>query len=196
MANGDEPAGAGTTARDPGEPAGPPQWQAEDVGLLVARAFLFLSSYAPLFLILAIRFQGGWLRGVCGALCGLGLAYLIVIFANRRSQQAHAYKADAVDDASGEVAGYLATYILPFVTIPSPSGYDIAGYCILAVVVAAIFIRSDLAAINPTLYLVGWRVVVIEVGQQRYHLISRRVPRVGTEVRAVKTAGVLIYKGA
>jgi hypothetical protein len=196
MANGDESAGAGTTARDLDEFAGPPQWQADDAGLLVARVFLFLSSYAPLFLILAIRFQDGWLRGVCGALSGLGMAYLIVILVNRRCQQAHTYKAVAVDDASDEVAGYLATYILPFVAIPSPSAYDIAGYCILAVVVAAIFIRSDLAAINPTLYLVGWRVMVIEVGQQRYHLISRRVPRVGTEVPAVKTAGVLIYKGA
>jgi hypothetical protein len=175
--------------------AGPPLWQAEDIGTLFTRFMLFLSSYAPLFLILAIRFQGSVLKEVCGGLSGLGVLYLVVVLLyGRAAQQAHLFQADTVSDASGEVAGYLATYILPFVTIASPSAADIAGYCILAVVVAAIFVRSGLAAINPTLYLIGLRVVVIEGNGERHHLISRRVPRPGAAVNAVKVAGILVKK--
>jgi len=43
------------------------------------RAQLFLSSYAPLFLILAIRFDGTVLRLACAVLAAIGLTYLLVV---------------------------------------------------------------------------------------------------------------------
>jgi hypothetical protein len=42
---------------DETEVAGPPVDQADDRSTLVVRGFLFLSSYAPLFVILAIRYS-------------------------------------------------------------------------------------------------------------------------------------------
>jgi len=78
--------------------------------------------------------------------------------------------------------------------VPSPSAADLAGYRILAVVVAVIFTRSELARINPTLYLLGWRVASIETGEMRYYLVCRRLPRGGTRIDAVRVAGLLIRK--
>ena len=111
-----------------------------------------------------------------------------------RAAQQRAYPVDAVKDASGEVAGYLATYLVPFVTVPSPSAADVVGYCILAVVVLVIFMRSDLAQINPALYLLGRRVVSITTGQRSYYVVCRRLPRPPSRIEAVRVAGLLVRK--
>lgn len=167
------------------------------MSVFVVRAQLFLSSYAPLFVILAIRFHGVALTAVCATLAGYGVLYLmVVVWAVPALAQPRAYLVESVDDAAGEVAGYLATYVLPFVTVPSPSAADLAGYAIVAVVVAVIFTRSELARINPTLYLLGWRVARITAGTVSHYLVCRRLPRPGTSIDAVRVAGLLIRKEA
>ena len=175
--------------------AGPPANQEQDRGVFFVRSQLFLSSYVPLFTILAIRFNGTALKAVCAGLAGYGVLYLVVVVGVvPRRAQARDYPVASVDDAAGEVAGYLATYLLPFVAVPSPSAADLAGYCIVGVVIAVIFSRSELARINPTLYLLGWRVAVIDTGEARFYLVCRRLPRAGTRVEAVRAAGLLIRK--
>jgi hypothetical protein len=180
-------------AMDDAELTGPPGDHADDRSTLVVRALLFLSSYAPLFVILAIRFQENILRGACAGLAAIGFGYLVVVLGTvSRHAQQRAYPVVAVEDASGQAAGYLATYILPFVTAPYPSGADLAGYCILAVVALVIFMRSELAQINPTLYLLGWRVAAIKTGTTGYYLVCRRLPRQCAEINAVRVAGLLV----
>jgi hypothetical protein len=177
------------------ERTGPPPDQVEDRSVYLVRGWLFLSSYAPLFVILAIRFQGAALKTVCAVLAGIGFLYLfVVVYIVPRRAQARDYPVASVQDASSEVAGYLATYLVPFVTVPSPSAADLAGYCILAVVVLAIFLRSELARINPTLYLLGWRVASITTGQASYYIVCRRLPRPATGIRAVRVGGLLVRK--
>jgi hypothetical protein len=177
------------------EVPGPPGDQVEERSALIVRAQLFLSSYAPLFLILAIRFRGETLRVVCGGLSAIGFTYLLLVLCVvTRSAQQRAYPVASVEDASGAVGGYLATYLVPFVTVPSPSAADLAGYCILAVVVIVIFMRSELAQINPTLYLLGWRVASIRTSETGYYLVCRRLPRPAAEINAVRVAGLLIRK--
>jgi hypothetical protein len=157
---------------------------------------LLLSAYSPLFAILAVRFQGATLKWVCGVLAGVGLAHLIVVLAIApRLSAARPYPVDEVEDASGEVAGFLATYLLPFVTVPSPSVDDVIGYLIFAAVVIAIFLRSNLAQVNPTLYVIGWRVVSIEVNGRSRYLVCRRMPRVPTTIQGCSFAGLLIRVG-
>ena len=159
------------------------------------RGFLCLSSYAPLFTILAIRFQGTLLRGVCAGLAAVGFVYLaIVVWIAPRAAQPRDYPVEAVDDASGEVAGYLATYLVPFVTVSSPSVGEVIGYGILALVVLVIFLRSDLARINPTLYLLGRRVASVKAGQSTYYVVCRRLPRPPGLITAVRVAGLLVRK--
>jgi hypothetical protein len=186
---------SGTSEGTGGSAPGPPADQEQDRGVFLVRLQLFLSSYAPLFAILAIRFDGTALKTVCACLAGYGVLYLmVVVWVVPRLAQPRDYPVVSVDDAAGEVAGYLATYLLPFVAVPSPSGADLAGYCIVGVVIAVIFTRSELARINPTLYLLGWRVAVIGTGGTRWYLVCRRLPRAGTTIGAVHAAGLLIRK--
>jgi hypothetical protein len=175
--------------------SGPPDDQVEDRSVLIVRAQLFLSSYAPLFAIMAIRFHGTVLRAVCAGLAGIGIIYLLLVMCLvARQAQERVYAIASVEDASGEVAGYLATYLVPFVMVPSPSAADLAGYAILAVVVVVIFMRSELAQINPALYLLGWRVALIKTGESGCYLVCRRLPRPGTEISATRAAGLLIRR--
>ena len=195
----DRTGGGGARSGAPGPTAGqapgPPADQEQDPGVFFVRSQLFLSSYAPLFAILAIRFDGTALKTVCACLAGYGVLYLmVVVWLVPRRAQPRSYPVDSVDDAAGEVAGYLATYLLPFVTVPSPSAADLAGYCIVGVVIAVIFTRSELARINPTMYLLGWRVAVIGTGAASRYLVCRRLPRAGGSVDAVRAAGLLIRK--
>jgi hypothetical protein len=178
------------------EYGGPPADKRDEPSLLFVRGWLFLSSYAPLFVILAIRFQGITLRIACGVLAVLGFLYLMTaLWVIGRFSQSRLYPVAVVADASGEVAGYLATYIVPFVVIPSPSAADVAGYVILALVILSVFVRSNLAQINPALYLLGWRIVSVTVNEREQYLVCRRVPRSQGEIHAVRLAGLLIQKG-
>jgi hypothetical protein len=180
---------------DDTEVTGPPVDQADDASTLAVRGLLFLSSYAPLFVILAVRFQESVLRGVCGGLAVVGFAYLMTaLWVVPRASEPRLFPVDAVKDVSGEIAGYLATYLLPFVTATSPSTADVIGYSIFALVVLLIFIRSDLAQINPTLYLLGRRVALITAGQRSYYVVCRRLPRPPTRIEAVPVAGLLVRR--
>lgn len=93
------------------------------------------------------------------------------------------------------VAGYLATYLLPLLAGPAPDTGDLLGYLVYGIVVAVVTLRSDLAHINPTLYLLGWKVVTViqHNGDERY-LICRRAPRVGQPARVTQLYGVLHAK--
>jgi hypothetical protein len=117
---------------------------------------------------------------------------LVVLLLGPHIASSRQYPVTDVRDASNEVAGFLATYLLPFVTVPSPSASDIAGYLIYALVVLAIFVRSNLAQVNPTLYLLGWRVVSITVNDHDHYLVCRRVPRAPTTVGGTSFAGLII----
>lgn len=175
--------------------SGPPPDIRDSASVVATRAQLFLSAYAPLFAILAVRFEGNALRVTCGVLAGLGFLHLVIaLLVAPHLASSRPYPITRVQDASGEVAGFLATYLLPFVTVPSPSATDIAGYLIFAIVVLAIFVRSNLAQINPTLYILGYRVAAITVHDQDHYLVCRRLPRQQTSIQGYGFAGLIIRK--
>jgi hypothetical protein len=87
----------------------------------------------------------------------------------------------AVEDRGAEVAGYVASYLLPFLTVSEPSSRDLVAYGLFLVVVAVLYLRSGLVRINPTLYLAGWRLYAVTIGQAGWsgYVLSRRPLRAG-----------------
>jgi hypothetical protein len=132
---------------------------------LVVDISLFLCSYAPLFAILAIRFRTVWLEIACAALAALGLAAGLAVIARFRRLAGQRWTATHVEDRGYEVAGYLASYLLPFVTVPEPGVRDLIGYAIFLFIAGVVYIRSGMLQVNPTLYLLGWRVMAVTVGE-------------------------------
>jgi hypothetical protein len=163
----------------------------DDLGHSLLRARLLLSSYAPLNVILFIRVDSGWRFGfIALALAGFLDANRITWLAKRVAPVRRTFS--AVRDSGGEVAAYVATYLLPFLAAPHAGAGEIWAYAIFAAVVAVISLRSDLAHVNPTIYLLGWKVVTVTLqdGRERY-LVCRRAPSVGEPVSVTELYGVL-----
>lgn len=158
------------------------------------RARMFLISYVPLFGILAIRFNGQELRWSCVGLAVVGLADLAQMTLRTPKDSAeYAIEITSVEDTGGEIAGYLASYLLPFVTVASPTPRDIVAYGAYLLVALVIFVRSDLIRVNPTFYLFCYKVVKVgfdQAGQQ--YLLTRVQPEVGERICVVDIAGIVM----
>ena len=128
---------------------------------------LFVVAFAPLTLIMAIQTSNDWLAGELRSYVFWFTASLTVIgFIDAWRLPRGAVKKGSIgaifydiQDQSGAVAAYVATYLLPFVGLQLSTVRDVLTLAVFLLVVLAIFLRSDLAAINPTLYVTGWRVV-------------------------------------
>jgi hypothetical protein len=177
--------------------SGPTHSTQAEIAQSAARARLFLTSYAPLFAIFAIRFDPPHLRVACALVSVFGFVDLWrITHQTTRRAMPFTISIDAVGDVGGEVSGYLASYLLPFVTVSSPSVKDLIAYALFLLVAMAVYVRSDLVRVNPTLYLLLYRVVRIERGDQAgQYLITREEPTLIRSMQVVTVAGVLIDVG-
>jgi hypothetical protein len=158
----------------------------------IVRARVLVSSYAALNLILFARLEPAGPKFVCLGLAVVGVADGLRLSWLARGKQAVPRTVEDASDVGPEVAAYLATYLLPLLAAPSPTSGDLVGYAIYGVVVVVVSLRSNMAHVNPTLYLLGWRVtgVTLEGGDHQY-LISRHAPVSGDQIRVSRLYGVL-----
>jgi hypothetical protein len=166
---------------------------------MLSKPLLFFSSYAPLFGLLAIRFEPRWLWISCTVLAvlGVGSLWLLLRLDGRASPGPHVVVSSR--DAGPEAAAYLAGYLLPFLTVPVPSARDILAYTGFLIVAACIHLRSSVVQVNPLLYLLGYRILSVTDDRDfQAYMITRRAvtpgstvlaTRLGEEVLVDRTAG-------
>ena len=167
---------------------------------LLARTVLFLSSYAPLFLILGIR---AWPSSVSEGAVFIAIALVSIVGAALLITAVDTVgkspmKVISSSSKSGETTGYLVTYVLPFLGLGANSLPDILALVVLLVTFGLVFVHSDLVLVNPVLATMGYRLFEIEVPEgQRYLIISRSPypPRPGTDIQ-VRRLGPAIAKVA
>jgi hypothetical protein len=154
---------------------------------MLGKPLLFFSSYAPLFALLAIRFRSPWLWVPCTGLAGLGVLSLLILLRLDARSSVGPHVLDAVQDAGGEAAAYLAGYLLPFLTVATPTVRDVIAYVGFLLVAASIYMRSAVVQVNPLLYLLGYRILSVtdDRGLNAY-LITRRGIPVGERVLATR----------
>jgi hypothetical protein len=164
---------------------------------MLAKPLLFLSAYAPLFVLLAVRFEPRPLMYTCAgmAVAGLGALVLLLRLDARASPGSHHLV--AVRDAGAEVGAYLGAYLLPFLTVPTPPLRDQIAYLLFLVVAAAVYLRSSVVQINPLLYVLGYQVLsVVDSHGLRAYLVTRRKRIVGDTISATRFSDdVLIERG-
>jgi hypothetical protein len=121
--------------------------------------------------------------GVAFALCVAGVEIALVIVLNARQTSALHWKIADPRDQGGAVAGYLATYLLPLLSVNAHGWNTAVAYTIYLLTVYVIFVRSEnLVLVNPTLYLLGFRVFDVELdppaglGTKRRVLLLSRGP--------------------
>jgi hypothetical protein len=154
---------------------------------MLGKPLLFLSSYAPLFGLLAIRFETRWLWITCVVLAGLGVASLLLLLRLDARSEAGPHVLASTADAGGEAASYLASYLLPFLTVATPTLRDVIAYAGFLVIAAAINLRTSVAQVNPLLYLLGYRVLsVTDDHGLRAYMITKRSLQPGERVAATR----------
>lgn len=151
---------------------------------MLQRPLLFFSSYAPLFGILAIRFEGPVLVYSCIGLAAAGIVALLAIFwVHVRTNGAEIVIA-SVNNAGGEAASYLAGYLLPFVTVSQPNWRDVCAYAAFIVVAGIVHSRTSAIQVNPLLFLLGWKILQVTTdGGTTLFLITRKAHFPGDIVR-------------
>jgi len=162
-------------------------------GLLI-KPGIFLSSYAPLFAMLAIRFDDARLRWVCIVLATAGLVIVVLcIVGVPRLIGASVYRIDRVSPAGAEAAGYLASYLLPFLTVALPTSRDLWAYGVFLIIAGIVYTRTAVIQVNPMLLILGWQILRIENSEGlNAYLVSRRSVVAGDRVRGVRLASDVI----
>jgi hypothetical protein len=166
----------------------------EAISSVWIRLRLFASSFVPLWVISALRQDDWTFAGAFLLLAGAGTISAILILVDVRRLEPNPYRIEEVTDRGSEVAGYLATYLLPFLMVSDPTAREVLSYVMFILVVAIVYLQSNMLAVNPLLYVLGFRVtsVTTAAGSGMY-LVSRSLPRTGEVVLAAELGhGVLL----
>ena len=144
---------------------------------VLAQCALFLSSYAPLFGVFALldSFGRGSPTTICAALAIVGalLAPAILIGARRLGRQPLHVETSEVRD--GDVLAYVATYLVPFAAITATTARERGALGLFLLLIAVLYVRSELFYVNPMLAAVGYRVFQVTTpGGTSVVLLSRR----------------------
>jgi hypothetical protein len=137
---------------------------------------MFLSSYAPLFALLAYtnrETQCAWVSlalAATVATAGLGL----VLWTKRDEKGPRLVVAHA-EPQDGEVLAYIATYLIPFLGLDLATSDDIVVFCGFLLVLMVVYINSSMLFINPLLSVCGYHSFAVTDGDgHTYTLIARR----------------------
>jgi hypothetical protein len=157
---------------------------------ILVRCMLFISSYFPLTLIFWILFMTqqplyAWIILSIGIVGLIGM--LLYFFGIVRTFSPIQEKVTGRQIRDGDVMGYIASYLIPFVTFPLNGWQQIATFSVFMIVLGIVYINSDMIRINPMLNLLGYHLyeITIENGAESYSLITRHRVKSGETVRIV-----------
>ena len=122
---------------------------------------LFLSSYVPLLVILAVRLseKNATLTFAALIIAGVLVVNLVMLLNWRVAPRDFSIK--GVKNGSGEVAAYITTYLLPFLVVGDMKWKDLLAYAILIWVIGQAIARDDVLHINPLLSILQYRIYTV-----------------------------------
>lgn len=123
---------------------------------------MFLSSYAPLWIVLAIQAQDWRLSVGLMVVAVVSVLGLQQILRTARKSSPEVIELRRVESRGADVAAYLASYLIGFVTTGLSEWRDAAALLVFLLVLAVIYVRTGLVFINPVLALQGYRLVTAD----------------------------------
>lgn len=162
------------------------------------RLILFLSSYAPLFLIVAMR---GWHenRGFAIGLVVVAALSVLVLFAflhTVRTLSADKVIVSSVISRDGDAMSYIVTYLLPFLAVRLGDLTDVMSLGVVLFVIGLLYVNSNMIYTNPLLNIVGYHIFEIEDsnGKTTALLCKRSYLRTGSEINAVAVGDYVLIE--
>jgi len=156
---------------------------------VISQFVFFLSSFSPLFGVFALldSLGNGSVSLACAIIAILGALVpfaMIPIIKSRISPTRLVVSSSQIRD--GDTLAYVATYLVPFAALHATSGRERAALVVFLLIIATIYIRSELFYINPFLALLGYRLfqVTTPLGASVVLIARRRFLAGDTEVMA------------
>ncbi|WP_263819470.1 hypothetical protein [Salinibacter sp.] len=144
---------------------------------LSTRILLFLSSYAPLFGILAFKAHPDsmWLvYGLAAVAIVSPIGLLLYVTQWLPSKAEITITAKEVTPMDGEAVSYFVFYLFPFLDVSLNSFTKAAPMVILLIVMLIIYVNSNMMYVNPMLNLFGFHFFEVENENGKvYGLIAR-----------------------
>jgi drug/metabolite transporter (DMT)-like permease len=162
------------------------------------RLILFLSSYAPLFLIIAMR---GWRDSryfAIGFAIG-GVLSVVVLFAFLHTVQklsAAKVSVASVVSRDGDVMSYIVTYLLPFLAVKLNDPTDVISLGVVFIVIGLLYVNSNMIHTNPVLNIVGYHIFEIEDanGKTTALICKRSYIRTNSEINAISLGDYVLLE--
>ena len=161
----------------------------------------YISSFALLWFMLALRFSPLWLRVGMATLGLLCVHYVAFVLKRNSDERPSNNKLTIVGDAGTDAAAYIAAYLLPLFAVADPSANDLLVYALFLVATGTVHVRSGLMQGNPTVYFMKRRMLRATLPvrgiDKEVFVISHRDLRVASEINAERVSDRLyIYHAA
>jgi len=157
---------------------------------LAIRLLLFLSSYFPLAVIFAVQLYllGHAIWAAASLLAGcIGLVGLAVYIRTSSRISPLTISVENMSRHDGEAMSYIVTYLLPFIALPSTDLASGISLAVFLLVLAILYINSDMLHINPMLNLMGWHLYEVTLpNSETYTLIAKKRIRKGMKVQVIQ----------
>jgi|SRR6185312_1208228 len=124
---------------------------------LLFRIALFLSSFSPLFALMAFENRclplALWL--LVGA-CVVGIGGLVVVMIALGSESGPLITVKRAVPKDGEVLSYVAAYLVPFFGVDFSDNNDVVLFCGFLAVLCIVYVNSNMIFVNPLLSIAGF----------------------------------------
>jgi hypothetical protein len=140
------------------------------------RIALFLSSYAPLFALLAYsnRRCNATLWTLV-AVTAMSVAALIVVMLIQRDERGPVLRIAHARPKDGDVLAYTATYLVPFLGVDLTKADGVVVFVGFLLVLGIVYVNSNMLFVNPLLSVAGYHTFDVTDPQgHEYSLITRR----------------------
>lgn len=156
---------------------------------VVTRLMLFLSSYSPLSLIFFVVLVHEHKYVATGILAtGLGgLSWMLLYLQKAQKLGGVQFNIASFQKRDEEAMAYIVSYIIPFLVIPFHGWKEGIALAIFFVVLAVLYVNSNMIHINPMLNIFGYHLYEVTAQDGAvYSLLARRTIRHKETVTVVK----------
>ena len=168
-------------------------------GLAQWRLCLVLLSFAPLFLLLAIRgskfLNEWWTWGICLTLIGVPLLmFLLRIWSVWRSNSVSTISVGSAEESNGHILAYLFATLLPFYRSSLEGWRDMVAIAVALVLIVGLFWHLRLHYVNVLLAIMHYQVFTVYPPQDASPYARQTPCMVLTKRRYLKSGDALETK--
>lgn len=161
------------------------------------RILLFLSSYAPLFGLLAWRSRSCeplWLS--LAALSAAAITGLLIVVLVAGTFRGPVLTVSRIQPRDAETLAYVATYLIPFLALDLTDSEDLISFVVFMSILGIISVTSHALFVNPVLSLLGYHTYdITDPDNQVYFVLTRSNPRPGDQLRPIPAGSYVRFEG-